>query len=97
MGQSLEFVRGQTQVPTRSRLTCRASSRVTVSAMSLFDEIKPGARIKGRRNRFGPDEINLVFRVGGRIAERLLYRGEEAGFEILAPATLTASTLMRDS
>lgn len=60
----------------------------------MFDDIKPGARVKGidpstiaeivSVARFGPDAINLVFRVEGRIAERLLYRGEEAGFEILA-------------
>ena len=33
--------------------------------------------------RFGPDALNLVFRVNGHIAERLVYRGEEAGFELL--------------
>ena len=28
--------------------------------------------------RFGPDALNLVFRVNGRVGERLVYRGEEA-------------------
>lgn len=61
--------------------------------MSLFDEIKPGARIKGLDttgiaevvsvSRFGSDAINLVFRVGGKVAERLVYRGEETAFEFI--------------
>src|SRR6476646_3612764 len=33
--------------------------------------------------RFGPDALNLVFRVDGRVGERLVYRGEESGFEFL--------------
>ncbi|MBZ9864230.1 DUF3883 domain-containing protein [Mesorhizobium sp. CA15] len=63
--------------------------------MSIFDNIKSGARIKGLEpatiaevvsvTKFGPDAINLVFRTGGKVAERLIYRGEETGFEILAP------------
>ncbi|WOS64269.1 helicase-related protein [Sinorhizobium fredii] len=62
--------------------------------MNKFEEIKPGSRIKGLDaegiaeivsvSRFGSDAMNLVFRVGGKVAERLLYRGEEAGFEFLS-------------
>lgn len=61
--------------------------------MSVFDEIRPGARVKGLDAagvseivsvaKFGPDAINLVYRVGGRVAERLLFRSEEFGLEIL--------------
>jgi SNF2 family DNA or RNA helicase len=32
--------------------------------------------------RFGADALNLVFRVDGRVAERLVYRGEESAFEL---------------
>jgi hypothetical protein len=56
-----------------------------------FDEIKPGARLRGldgggtaeivQITRFGADALNLVFRVNGRVAERLLYRGEKTAFE----------------
>jgi hypothetical protein len=35
--------------------------------------------------RFGPDTLNLVFRVGGRVGERLVYRGEENSFEFVEP------------
>jgi len=31
--------------------------------------------------RFGPDALNLVFRVNGRVEERLVYRGEKGAFE----------------
>jgi hypothetical protein len=34
-------------------------------------------------SRFGPDALNLVFRVDGRVGERLVYRGEESAFEIV--------------
>ena len=60
--------------------------------MAAFEEIKPGARIRGldpsglaevvQVARFGPDAINLVFRANGKVAERLVYRGEETAFEI---------------
>ena len=33
--------------------------------------------------RFGPDALNLVFRVNGRVGERLVYRGDETAFEFL--------------
>ena len=34
-------------------------------------------------SRFRTDALNLVFRVDGRMGERLVYRGEESGFEFL--------------
>jgi SNF2 family DNA or RNA helicase len=61
--------------------------------MRAFEDIKPGARLRGldpggiaevvQVARFGPDALNLVFRVDGRVGERLVYRGEESGFEFL--------------
>ena len=61
--------------------------------MTLFENIKPGARLRGLDGggiaeivqvaRFGADALNLVFRVNGRVAERLVYRGEETAFEIV--------------
>lgn len=61
--------------------------------MTKFEEIKPGSRIKGLASegvaeivsvsRFGSDAMNLVFRVDGKVTERLLYRGEEAEFEFI--------------
>jgi hypothetical protein len=61
--------------------------------MHSFEEIKPGARLRGldpagiaevvQVARFGPDALNLVFRVDGRVGERLVYRGEESGLEFL--------------
>src|SRR6476619_7624358 len=61
--------------------------------MRAFEDIKPGARLRGldpagiaevvQVARFGPDALNLVFRVDGRVGERLVYRGEEAGFEFI--------------
>ena len=61
--------------------------------MAKFEEIKPGSRLKGldpsglaeivQVARFGPDALNLVFRVNGRVGERLVYRGEEAAFELV--------------
>lgn len=57
--------------------------------MEKFDDIRPGARISGLHGssvsevvsvtKFGSDAINLVFRSEGKVHERLLYRGEEAG------------------
>jgi hypothetical protein len=61
--------------------------------MHVFEDIKPGARLRGldpagiaevvQVAHFGPDALNLVFRVDGRVGERLVYRGEENGFEFL--------------
>jgi superfamily II DNA or RNA helicase len=61
--------------------------------MQKFEDIKPGARLLGldpagiaevvQIARFGPDALNLVFRVDGRVGERLVYRGEENSFELL--------------
>src|ERR1700737_1473925 len=59
--------------------------------MHTFEDIKPGARLRGldpagiaevvQVARFGADALNLVFRVNGRVGERLVYRGEETAFE----------------
>ena len=61
--------------------------------MTAFEDIKAGARFRGldtagiaeivQVTRFGPDALNIVFRVNGRVGERLVYRGEEAAFEVL--------------
>jgi hypothetical protein len=61
--------------------------------VSSIESIQPGARIKGLDpagvaevvsvSRFGSDAVNLVFRVGGKVAERLVYLGEETGFEFV--------------
>lgn len=58
--------------------------------MPTFEDIKPGARIRGLDHSgvaeivqvsiFGPDALNVVFRVEGRVGERLIYRGEESTF-----------------
>ncbi|MFH0298064.1 DUF3883 domain-containing protein [Bradyrhizobium sp. 31Argb] len=63
--------------------------------MISFDQIKPGSRVRGldasgvaeivQVARFGPDAINVVFRANGRVGERLLYRGEETGLELVEP------------
>ena len=60
--------------------------------MLNFDDIKPGARLRGLRptgiaevvqvSRFGADALNLVFRADGQVGERLLYRGEESALEL---------------
>ena len=60
--------------------------------MIAFDDIKPGTRLRGLDSggiaeivqvaRFGVDALNLVFRANGRVAERLVYRGEESAFEL---------------
>lgn len=61
--------------------------------MTAFDDIRPGSRLRGldaagiaeivQVARFGADALNLVFRVNGRVGERLVYRGEEASFELV--------------
>src|ERR1700687_4357515 len=61
--------------------------------MLAFDDIKPGARLRGldsagiaevvQVSRFGADALNLVFRVNGRVGERLVYRGEGGSFELI--------------
>jgi superfamily II DNA or RNA helicase len=61
--------------------------------LSTFDQIQPGARLKGldpggtadvvQVARFGADALSLVFRVNGRVGERLLYRGEETTLELV--------------
>lgn len=59
--------------------------------MILFDDLRPGSRLRGldpsgiaevvQVARFGSDAVNLIFRVNGKVGERLLYRGEEVAFE----------------
>jgi SNF2 family DNA or RNA helicase len=59
--------------------------------MVALEEIKPGSRLRGldpegvaevvQVARFGAHALNLVFRVNGRVGERLVYRGEETAFE----------------
>src|SRR6202022_382350 len=61
--------------------------------MHTFEDIKPGARLRGldpagiaevvQVARFGADALNLVFKVDGRVGERLVYRGEETSFEVI--------------
>src|ERR1700724_3191407 len=61
--------------------------------MLAFDDIKPGTRLRGLDpagvaevvsvSRFGNDALNLVFRVDGKVAERLVYRGEEGSFDLV--------------
>src|ERR1700719_4186306 len=61
--------------------------------MPTLEDIKPGARLRGldpagiaevvQVARFGADALNLVFRVDGRVGERLVYRGEETSFEFI--------------
>lgn len=58
--------------------------------MMTFEDIRPGARLAGvdtagiaeivQVSKFGPDALNLIYRVNGRVGERLVYRGEESGF-----------------
>src|ERR1700730_9197985 len=55
--------------------------------LPTLEAIKPGALLRGldpagnaevvQVARFGADALNLVFRVDGRVGERLVYRGEE--------------------
>jgi SNF2 family DNA or RNA helicase len=60
--------------------------------MSIFEQIGPGARLRGLGpgvadvvsvSRFGQDALNLVFRLDGRVHERLLYRSEESELELV--------------
>ena len=58
-----------------------------------FEELKPGARLRGLDSQaiaeilqvtpFGPDALNIVFRAGGKVGERLLYRGEQDVLEVI--------------
>jgi superfamily II DNA or RNA helicase len=61
--------------------------------VTAFESIKPGSRIRGlapsglaeivQVTQFGPDALNVVFRVDGRVDQRLVMRGEEVGFEFV--------------
>jgi hypothetical protein len=59
----------------------------------VFENIKPGCRLRGldpsglaevvQVAQFGADALNVVFRVDGRVDQRLVMRGEETGFEFV--------------
>lgn len=59
----------------------------------MFDDLKAGARLRGldpsgiaevvQVARYGPDAVNVVLRVNGRVSERLIFRGDMAGVEVL--------------
>ena len=59
----------------------------------VVEKIQPGARLRGldaagtaelvQVARFGADAVNIVYRVNGRVGERLVYRGEETGLEMV--------------
>src|SRR5947208_4904915 len=59
--------------------------------MVALEEIKPGSRLRGldpegiaevvQVARFGQDALNLVFRVNGKVGERLVFKGDETSFE----------------
>lgn len=61
--------------------------------MIRFDDLRPGARLRGlasagmaeivQVSRFGADALNIVFRAEGKVGERLVYRGEEAAFDLV--------------
>ena len=61
--------------------------------MIRFENIKPGCRLRGldpsglaavvQVAQFGPDALNVVFRVDRHVDQRLVIRGEEAGFEFV--------------
>jgi superfamily II DNA or RNA helicase len=63
--------------------------------MMQFDQIGPGMKMRGLDGpktvevvsvaRYGADALNVVFRVDGKIGERLVYRGEESAFELIDP------------
>jgi len=61
--------------------------------LNLFENLKPGAHLHGLElgcvaeivqvAHFGDDAVNLIYRVNGRVGERLVYRGEETAFELV--------------
>jgi hypothetical protein len=61
--------------------------------VTVLEDIKPGSRLRGldpsgvaevvQVTGFGLDALNVVFRADGRVGERLVMRGEEAGFEFV--------------
>ncbi len=62
--------------------------------MAGLDQIKPGARIKGLDGSgiaevvsiswFGSDTAEVVYRVNGRVSQRLVFRSEESSIEVAA-------------
>jgi superfamily II DNA or RNA helicase len=63
--------------------------------MMQFDQIGPGMKMRGLDGprtvevvsvaRYGADALNVVFRVDGKVGERLVYRGEESAFDLIDP------------
>lgn len=59
-----------------------------------LEQIKPGGRIKGLDSSgvadivsvswFGSDTLDVVYRVDGRVGQRLIFRSEETGLELVA-------------
>jgi SNF2 family DNA or RNA helicase len=58
-------------------------SKISSQGRECADLIPRGSRKSCKWPIFGPDALNLVFRVNGRVGERLVYRGEESGFDLL--------------
>ncbi len=54
--------------------------------MNLFENLKPGAHLRGLEPGgvaevvqvpyVGADALNLMYRINGRVGDRLVYRGE---------------------
>jgi len=63
--------------------------------MTVFDGVRPGSRLDGldvagtaevvQVTPYGLDALSLVFRVDGRVGERLLFRGQEDGLRLVDP------------
>jgi superfamily II DNA or RNA helicase len=61
--------------------------------LNSFENLKPGAHLRGLEpggvaeivqvSHFGADALNLIYRINGRVGERLVYRGEEKAFELV--------------
>jgi hypothetical protein len=74
-------------------LSSRLERTKNRAVVTLFENIKPGCRLRGldpsglaeivQFAQFGPDALNVVFRVDGRVDQRLVMRGEETGFEFV--------------
>ncbi len=89
LSRNLKIVTGQGLL----LLIAGACNVVLCIAMIAFDDIKPGARVRGldpggiaevvQVAHFGADALNLVFRANGRAGERLFYRGEETALDLV--------------
>jgi hypothetical protein len=70
--------------------------------VTAFENIKPGSRLRGldpsglaevvQVTEFGPDALNVVFRVDGRVDQRLVMRG---GGQVLSSSKLPDLRLRR--